>query len=107
VEDSAVNALSNAREVEQALRATLGGYNKTKLRQEDYPLAKVAEACVRAHRLDGVTGGGDIPGGNTSRVYRLWEAILKKALPSQLPAELRTLPQLGIQSLPTATSPTS
>jgi hypothetical protein len=41
--------------------------------------------------LDATVAGGDIPNENTTRVYRLLKAIAAKALPQQLPAELRGL----------------
>jgi len=83
--------LSNCREVEDALRAKLGQYNKANLKPEHYSLVSVADACVKAQKLDKAVPGGDIPSGNTSRVYRLWKAIAAKALPLQLPPELRGL----------------
>ncbi len=46
---------------------------------------------MRAERLDATVGGGEIPRENTTRVYRLWNAIAAKALPQQLPPELRGL----------------
>jgi hypothetical protein len=91
VEEAGLGALPAARDVEEALRAKLGQYNKTKLRREHYPAASVYDACVRAERLDATVTGGDIPQGNTTRVYRLWKAIAAKALPQQLPVELRGL----------------
>ena len=90
-EESAVASLSNAAQVEIALRKKLGSYNKTNLRKEDYPSSFVAEACQRAERLDKITQGGDIPSNNTTRVYLLWLAIVSKALFSQLPGELAGL----------------
>jgi hypothetical protein len=91
VDESDVGSLVTGDAVVDALRATLGRYNKTKLRSGDYPFSSVSEACVRAERLDATVAGGDIPEGTTTRVYRLWKAIAAKALPSQLPAELRGL----------------
>jgi hypothetical protein len=91
VEESALGPLPAAKDVEVALRARLGQYNKTNLKQEHYPLASVSDACVRAMRLDATVEGGDIPRENTTRVYRLWQAIAAKAAPLQLPPELRGL----------------
>jgi RloB-like protein len=90
-DESAVIPLSTARHVEEALRAKLGQYNKTRLRQEHFPLNSVSDAYTRARRLDGGAGGGEIPVNNTSRVYLLWRAILAKALPSQIPAQFEGL----------------
>jgi hypothetical protein len=91
VEENALGVLTVAKDVEEALRNKLGEYNKTNLKQEHYPLKCVRDACVRAERLDGSVAGGDIPQGNTTRVYRLWKAIAAKALPQQFPPELRGL----------------
>ena len=91
VEETEVTALADAEALEKALREHLGHYNKTNIRAEDFPLGSVVLACGRAERLDASIGGGDIPDGNTTRVYRLLQAIVAKALPSQLPAELRSL----------------
>jgi RloB-like protein len=89
--ESEIGSPSNAQDVEDALRGALGNYNKSNLKREDYPLKSIADACSRAERLDVAVGGGDIPRYNTSRVYRLWKAIVAKALPSQLPPQLRAL----------------
>lgn len=88
VDESAVVYLANAAEAEILLRSTLGEYNKRRLKQEHYPIATVPDACKRAKRRDLDVSGGDNPDGNTSRVYLLWEAIISKALPSQLPQPL-------------------
>jgi len=87
VDELAVVSLSNAKETEKALRKVLGKYNKTHLKETDYPLDSIREACFRAEKLDAT--GGDIPETNTSRVYQLWKAIVAKALPSQLPNALK------------------
>jgi hypothetical protein len=91
VEETALGALPAAKDVEDALRAKLGQYNKTKLKPEHYPLTSVCDACIRAERLDATVAGADIPSDNTTRVYRLLKAIVAKALPQQLPPELRGL----------------
>jgi hypothetical protein len=67
-----ITELDSAKSVENALRQMLGEYNKTSLKRE---------AAL----------GGEIPQTNTSRVFRLWEAIISKSLPSQLPPELAAL----------------
>jgi hypothetical protein len=89
--ETEVASLSGAKSVEKALRVSLGEYNKTNLKQEHYPIASVSAACIRAEKLDEVDVGGDLPDSNVSRVHLLWKAIVAKALPSQLPAELRGL----------------
>jgi RloB-like protein len=88
-EETEVTPLASAADVEKALRAKLGQYNKTRLRAEHYPLKSVTLACERAQKLDAPTEGAEIPATNTSRVYLLWKAIITKALPSQLPEELK------------------
>jgi len=97
VDETSVGDLAAASEVESALRSLLGEYNKTKLKLSHYPIESVSAAHARATRLDVTIPGGDIPAGNTSRVYKLLEAIVSKALPSQLPVQLQDL----------ATKPTS
>jgi len=91
VAENAVISLADAKAVEQLLRSTIGQYNKAKLRKQDYPLSLVVDACERAARLDVGVGGGEIPPANTTRVYLLWRAIASRALPTQLPPELRAL----------------
>jgi len=91
VEETAVGVLPAAKDVEEALRTRLGEYNKTNLKKEHYPLTSVCNACIRAERLDATVAGGEIPNDNTTRVYRLLKAIAAKALPQQLPSELRCL----------------
>lgn len=83
-----LTAIATAQDAEQRLRATLGRYNKTRLRSGDFPLQSVAQAIVAARGVDSATGGGDIPQSNTSRIYRFWESIVSKSLPAQLPPEL-------------------
>lgn len=90
-ETTTVAGYANADEVGAALRAVLGQYDKRKLQATAFPLGSVVAACQRAELLDAKVAGGDIPQGNTSRVYRLWKAIAGKALPTQLPEELRGL----------------
>jgi hypothetical protein len=75
VDETAMGALPEARDVDDKLRATLGAYNKKNLRPDHYPFVSVETACVRAERLDKAVGGGEIPATNTTRVYRLWKAI--------------------------------
>jgi hypothetical protein len=91
VEEAEVASLLNAGQVEKKLREVLGEYNKTRLKEEHYPLSSVVHAYKRAQRLDLQIQDGDIPERNTSRVYLLWKAIISEALTSQLPAELKEL----------------
>lgn len=91
LETNEVSGLVDAAAVEAKLRFTLGEYNKKRLKAEHYPIEKVLMAVKRAARLDATVAGGDIPADNTSRVYLLWQAIIDKALPSQLPTPLLEL----------------
>jgi hypothetical protein len=91
VPETALGGVKTAADVSTLLRQQLGEYNKKKLKSQHYPLSSVCEACLRAERLDGEVQGNDIPIANTTRVYRLWRAIVAKALPHQLPAELHPL----------------
>lgn len=91
LDETAVTGLADASEVEGLLRATLGEYNKKGLKEKHYPIETLPDAIRRAERLDATVEGGDIPNGNTSRIYLLWQAIIDKALPSQLPAPLAEL----------------
>jgi hypothetical protein len=84
-------SLKNAREVEAALATKLGSYDKTCLKKEDFLLSTVVRAINACRQLDESVFGGDIPTANTSRVYRLWLALIEHALPSQLPEVLHTL----------------
>lgn len=80
VEEAEVTALPRCRDVEDRLRKALGEYNKTNLKQHHYPFDSMRSACERASRLDATVGGGEIPEGNTTRVYRLVEKILPAAI---------------------------
>jgi hypothetical protein len=94
LDETGIGVLPAAKDVEERLRAVLGEYNKTNLKRAHYPHASVYDACVRAERLDRTVEGGDIPRENTSRVFLLWRSIVTKALPQQLPPELRALREL-------------
>ena len=88
-DEHGVRLLPDASAVEKALRDQLGSYNKTNLNSEHFPLKSVRLACERASRLDLIVEGGEIPQQNTTRLYLLWKSVISKALPSQLPQELR------------------
>ncbi len=91
LDEANVETLSACNDVEKSLRERLGGYNKANLKSNHFPLESVAIACARAQGRDAAVGGGDIPAANTTRVYQLWQSIAAKALPSQLPLQLRGL----------------
>ena len=86
-----VKHLRNAAETEAILRQTLGSYNKRALREEHFPVDSVVSACQRAKVIDEPTAASDRPQANTSRVYRLWESVLAKSAPAQLPDEFKEL----------------
>jgi hypothetical protein len=88
IDETAVTNLANAAAVEVKLRAVLGEYNKMRLKAAHFPIETILDAYERAKRQDATVGGGDRPDGNTSWVYLLWESIISKALPSQLPEPL-------------------
>ena len=85
--------ITNAGSAEKLLKKTLGGYKKRSLDTNHFPLTRVPQAVMEARAIDSTVFGGDIPQGNTSRVYRLWERILHNASPAQLPEELQDLKQ--------------
>jgi hypothetical protein len=89
LEENEVKTLKDAAATEARLREVLGGYNKTNLKPEHYPLASIAAAIQRAERLDAQVEGGDRPDGNTTRVYQLLKAILGSIPTGQRPEELR------------------
>lgn len=95
VEESLVTTLANANAVAENLRAKLGEYNKTHLREKHYLIGSVPTAYDRAKRLDATVLGGDRPQANTTRVYKIWESFVSKALPSQLPSEFHSIKNSG------------
>jgi RloB-like protein len=78
-EETTVGEYRSAGDVESALRQRMGQYNKTRLRETDFPLAAIRKADLRAKRLDATVAGGDVPSSNTSRVYLIVQSILGKA----------------------------
>lgn len=89
--DPDLQQVSTARHAENLLRKALGSYKKNNLKPEDFSLQRVVQAIVEGQAVDTSVGGGDIPRANASRVYRLWESIIRNASPAQLPEELRNL----------------
>ncbi len=83
--------LANASEVELKLKEVLGAYNKRRLLAEHYTLRGVVHACQEAKALDTPTAQSDRPETNTSRVYKIWESIIRSASPAQCPEILRDL----------------
>lgn len=90
-----LSTICNAADAERLLREAIGEYNKTRLKAEHYPLEKVMFAFENAVAIDSKVGGGDVPDGVTTRVYQLWQAVVSKALPSQLPIELQGMLSLA------------
>ena len=80
-----------AAEAEALLRKQPGGYNKRKLKAEHYPMERVMAATRKARELDGTVAGGPIPKGNTTRVYRLIEAIALSGHENDMTAEWKAL----------------
>jgi hypothetical protein len=91
VDENVTVNLSNATDVARAIRTKLGQFNKANLKPDHYPLASVVGAYRRAERLDSTAGHEDIPPKNSTRVYKLWQAIIEKSLESQLPGPLASL----------------
>lgn len=83
--------LANANAVEELLRETLGSYNKCNLRAEHFPLNRVPCAIQNAQSIDPQVVGGNAPVKNTSRVYQIWESIIRKMTYAQLPEELHEI----------------
>lgn len=91
IDETSLDGIRNARDVEAALRKAIGEYDKTNLKREHYPLSSVGAAHMRAMRLDSIVEGGEIPSGNTSRVYLIWRSIIQSSPKWQLPEELASL----------------
>jgi hypothetical protein len=85
------SALARCGDVETRLRSAVGEYNKTELKREHFVNGSVEAATLRAERLDASVAGGHLPAGPTTRIYKLIRAIVAKALPADLPRELRQL----------------
>lgn len=83
--------LKNAREVTEYLKKILGKYDKTKLDVKDWTNSSVKKAFKAARIIDRNVGGGDVPETPTTRVYKLWEAIVSKSLYSKLSSDLRDI----------------
>ena len=78
LDDAAQSAFPNADAVDQALKRRPGGYNKTAIREDMFPLSLVPDAIRRARALE---SNPDDPKGHWpetvgTRVYRLLERIL-------------------------------
>lgn len=91
LDESVLASLQDAEAVIALLKTTLNGYNKTNLQEKHYPLVQIAQAYIRAKKIDSGVRGGKIPKSNTTRIFRLLELIVSGASPSQLPAELRAI----------------
>jgi hypothetical protein len=76
--------------VEGTLRKILGGYNKRRLKSDQFNRQSVVEACARARRLD-EAAPWSVPEGYAAQVHRLWEAIAAGAAPHQLPPEFQRI----------------
>lgn len=90
-EDQRLDNISNAKEVDALLSGVLGQYNKGNVDINKFPLEIVPKAVAGARERDASVDGGDVPNMNTSRVYQLWEEIIRNASLPQLPKALRPL----------------
>ncbi|WP_316682556.1 RloB family protein [Ralstonia flaminis] len=95
VEPQDVAMLKQASKVEEELKRVLGGYNKTMLKKENFPIETVPVACERARELDTDGNGGDVPLTVTTRVYKLLEALASAVSFLQVPEALRTIRGTG------------
>ena len=76
LDESAIESMADCNAVVGSLRSVLGSYNKTLLRPEHFPIARVKEAIRRSRQLD--QGEYKVPTANTTRVCQLWESIISK-----------------------------
>ena len=91
VDERDARGLTKCADVEKAIRSVVGEYNKANLKREHYSNGSVESATLRAERLDVTSTSGHIPEGPTTRIHKLIRAITAKALPAELPPELRKL----------------
>jgi hypothetical protein len=89
-DETECNRFADCADVEDALRAALGGYNKRRLQPQQFKRRSVVDACARARRLD-QSAPWSIPAGCSAQVHRLLEAIAGGAVAHQLPPEFRDL----------------
>lgn len=89
VDETTVRDLVTCAQVNEAIKAAVGTYNKTKLRSEHFEPGSALDAIERAESLDASVPGGDIPATTTTRIYQLLNSILERAEPAQLPPPLR------------------
>jgi hypothetical protein len=83
-----LDSIEDAVNVENELRSILGQYNKRKLQQSHFPIPSVIDACLRAEQRD---SNRRLLERNGSRLYLLWNSIISKAIPSQLPKDFEKL----------------
>ena len=89
IDDEALfDSLENANTVEEHLKQINGSYNKTKLDSKQFNFDKGAHACRVAHLRDIKVSGGDNPDRSTSRIYKIWQSIIKKSAKSLLHSSL-------------------
>ena len=88
--------------ISNQIRTTLGEYNKTNLKPEHFPDSRKIDAYERAKLLDTTTNSGLIPTFPTTRVYKLLEAIIRKATHYELSPELQLLKRRIEGSIPSA-----
>ncbi|QYY35260.1 RloB family protein [Ruficoccus sp. ZRK36] len=89
--DRKFNQITNAKDACSLLDSILGNYNKCRLQMEHFPLSSIPQAVLSASLLDSAVKGGSIPDGNTTRVFQLWQEVVRNASLAQLPDELQEL----------------
>ena len=75
---------TNAKAICQRLDVLVGdfrgnktGYDKGNVQDYDYPDTLLPIAYARAKNRDGEVTGGDIPQEQTTRVYKIWESLMR------------------------------
>lgn len=86
-DDERLLNITNAKSTASLLKEIHGTYHKDKVDMARFPLESVVHSVREGRLLDSEVGGGDIPDRPTSRVYRLWESIVRNASLPQLPEE--------------------
>lgn len=61
-----------------AFRGNKTGYNKNQVQGDDFPDALLPIAYSRARNHDMTVFGGDIPQRQTTRIYKIWESLIRQ-----------------------------
>lgn len=89
--DPVLDSLTDGASAEDLLRKILGSYNKNNVDAHQFTLDGVVKATLGGRKRDLPTNGTHNPNINTSRVYMIWEQIVKNSTLNQLPEPLREL----------------